>query len=75
MKKLIFSVIIISSAALTIIAFLLNRLAMEDVPLRLAVNSIFITIFLSVISVVSSKYFSDQTTERILEELKKKEQK
>ena len=71
MKKLVFYAVICSLVVGTIIACLENRIFVEDVPLRLAINSIFITVFLAVISVVSSKYFSDQTTDRILEELKK----
>jgi len=73
MKRLFFYTFVISLVAATIVACLANRLLTEDVPLRLAVNSIFITVFLSVVSVISSKYFSDQTTERILDELKKKD--
>ena len=75
MKKLIFYTIVIATVAATIVACLTNRLFQEDASLRLAVNAIFITVLLSIISVVSSKYFSDQTTDRILDELKKTPQK
>lgn len=73
MKRLIFRVLIIVSFIGLSISWVITRFTVDDFDTRIIYISTFLAVFLGAVSIIGSKYFSDKTTERIQEELKKME--
>ncbi len=73
MKRLVFRTLIIVSFVGLSISWIITRLTVADFDARIVYISTFLAIFLGAVSIIGSKYFSDKTTERIQEELRKME--
>lgn len=73
MKRLVFRTLIIVSFVGLSISWIITRLTVADFDARIVYISAFLAIFLGAVSIIGSKYFSDKTTERIQEELRKME--
>ncbi|MGI0055964.1 MAG: hypothetical protein ACREAK_01175 [Nitrosarchaeum sp.] len=73
-RTVFIAIIVISVISYAVLVFL-DRQYVNDLGLDLTIADILLAVVLSIIGITASRYFSDQTTNSTLQELKKLESK
>ena len=73
MRRTVFIAIIVISVISYAVLVFLDRQYVSDLGLDLTIADVILAVVLSIIGITASRYFSDQTTNSTLQELKKLE--